>query len=97
MTIKIDTSKLLCIPVPEGCRMIYRHETDQKKIIPGPDGLKAKRVVFATLLGPIPARETLAKGTARCNPKDTDNKKFARIVAHNRAMKQYAKKQASQL
>jgi hypothetical protein len=89
-TPRINIKNLQLLPVPEGYKIRYCHSTDPKDIIPHPrTGLRAKRVTYAWLVDTKGRTSTTRMGVARCSPNDRDDKKFARIVAHNRCIKHF--------
>jgi hypothetical protein len=83
---KIDTSKLKLLPVPEGLTMKYRHFY---KMPNGPEG--PKRLDMTTAWLEDAQGKTVFEQDAMVNPKDVPIKKLGRAIAHNRCIKAFHK------
>jgi hypothetical protein len=85
---KVDTSKLKLLPVPEGLRIKYHHIYDDAGTGLFPPKLIGTRAWLETT-DHIALQNSEAY--AWVNPKDTPIKKLGRTIAHNRCIKEYLK------
>lgn len=94
--VKIDTSNLEVLAVPDGFKIKYKHhyKVIGKSAIADKDG-KYKEVFTKRLIGSeawlenMENGEVVAHGASMVSKKDTPNKKLGRIMAHNRCIKHW--------
>lgn len=88
---KIDTSKLELMPVPDGMIMRIRHITEPEELElhrrPHAENPPAR----ATMASLISKKDGVPVHTAvsLCSSRDQVNKKLGRIIAHNRCVRGY--------
>lgn len=102
--VKIDTSKLELLPVPEGLSVRYKHM--YKEIWPKPntpeyarmlnvglDKFKPTKHLIATTATLVDKEngEFVSTAMSTVARNDVPNKKLGRTIAHNRAVKQWEK------
>lgn len=88
-TNKVDVSKLVLLPVPEGYTVRIKHYYTLGE--EGYNGPKKLHMTTAALLNP--QGEVVREADALVNPKDTPIKKLGRAIAHNRLIIDYNKAQ----
>jgi hypothetical protein len=95
-TVKIDTSKLTLLPVPEGLFMRYKHfYKPNTRIMEDVEGNEVEVIIGPKQLDMTVARledsegDTVCEGDSLVNPNDVPIKKLGRVIAHNRCVKLY--------
>lgn len=87
--------KVTLAPVPEGLKVkIFHIPTNEVRAALDSMGVKGKNrpryYTFARVIN-RETQEVVAEGDALCSYKDTPSRKLGRAIAHNRAIKAYAK------
>jgi hypothetical protein len=91
---RIDTSKLVLLPVPEGYKLHLHHFTKKELILQSKSDQPPPRYGTKAELFDEEGN-SVCIGFSFCSHKDTPNRKLGNIIAHNRCIKKFNKQNAA--